>query len=76
MQAERSLDSLRAELEEQGLLTTAPGVLMGDVLCAHDCTQRGQKIGDIDLEPTLFAIRNRLTELCVLPLVCPLVRER
>ena len=76
LQADRSLDSLAAELEEQGLLVRAPEVHMEDVLCALDCTQRGQKVGDIESEPTLFAIRNRLMELCVLPLVSLLVRER
>jgi hypothetical protein len=76
LQADRSLDSLRAELEERGLLVRAPEVHVEDVLCALDCTERGQKVRDIESEHTLYAIRNRLMELCVLPLVSPLVRER
>ena len=75
-QADRSLKSLREELLEQGLLVRTPEVQFRDFLAAHTYAQRGQKAGDIDAEPSLLAIRNRLTELCVLPLVSTLVRER
>lgn len=75
-QIDRSLESLREELLEQGLLVKTPEVHFRDFLAAHSYTQRGQKAGDIDAEPSLLAIRNRLTELCVLPLVSALVRER
>ena len=75
-QADRSLESLREELLEQGLLVKTPTVHFKDFLAAHSYAQRGQKAGDIDAEPSLLAIRNRLIELCVLPLVSALVRER
>lgn len=75
-QADRSLESLREELLEQGLLVKTPEVHFRDFLAAHTYAQRGQKAGDIDAEPSLLAIRNRLIELCVLPLVSGLVRER
>ena len=75
-QADRSLESLREELLEQGLLVRTPEVHFRDFLAAHSYAQRGQKAGDIDAEPSLLAIRNRLIELCVLPLVSALVRER
>lgn len=76
MQADRSLESLREELEGEGLLVRTPEVQMTDFLAAHCYAQRGQKAGDIDSEPGLLAIRNRLMELCVLPLVSSYVRER
>ena len=75
-QADRSLESLREELLEQGLLVQTPKVQCRDFLAAQSHAQRGQKAGDIDAEPSLLAIQNRLTELCVLPLVSGLVRER
>lgn len=75
-QADRSLESLRKELLEQRLLVKTPEVHFRDFLAAHSYSQRGQKAGDIDAEPSLLAIRNRLIELCVLPLVSALVRER
>ena len=75
-QADRSLECLREELLEQGLLVETPEVHFRDFLAAHSYAQRGQKVGDIDAEPSLLAIRNRLIELCVLPLVSALVRER
>ena len=75
-QADRSLEALREELLEQGLLVKTPEVHIKDFLAAHSYAQRGQRTGDIDAEPSLLAIRNRLIELCVLPLVSALVRER
>ena len=76
VQANRSLESLREELLEQGLLVKTPEVHFKDFLAAHSHAQRGLKAGDIDAEPSLLAIRNRLIELCVLPLVSALIRER
>ena len=76
MQADRSLESLKSELEEQGLLVRTPKVEITDFLAAYCYAKRGQKAGDIDAEPSLLAIRNRMLELCVLPLVSPLVRDR
>ena len=74
-QADRSLESLKEELEEQELIK-APEVEVEDFLAAYGYAQRGQKPGDIDSEPSLLAIRSRLLELCVLPLLSPLVRTR
>ena len=77
MQAERSLASLREELEEQGLLVETPEVELDAFMAACSYAQRGQKPGDIDSEPSLLAIRSRMVELCVLPLLLnPLVRTR
>lgn len=53
-----------------------PEVEVEDFLAAYCYAQRGQKPGDIDSEPSLLAIRNRLVELCVLPLLSPYVRTR
>lgn len=77
VQADISLASLREELEEQGLLVEMPRVEPEDFMAAYSYAQRGQKPGDIDSEPSLLAIRSRLVELCVLPLLLnPLVRTR
>ena len=76
MQADRSVESLKSELEEQGLLVRTPEVEIADFLADYCYAKRSQKAGDIDAEPSLLAIRNRMLELCVLPLVSPLVRER
>ena len=76
MQADRSLASLEEELKEQGLLVETPEIEAEDFLAAYCYAQRGQKPGDIDCEPSLLAIRNRLAELCVLPLLSPYVRTR
>ena len=76
MQADRSLDSLKDELEEQDLLVHTPEVEVEDFLAAYSYAHRGQKPGDIESEPSLLAIRSRLLELCVLPLLSPLVGER
>ena len=76
MQADRSLASLKEELEQQGLLVETPKVEVEDILAAYCYAQRGQKPGDIDSEPGLLAIRHRMVELCVLPLLSPLVRTR
>ncbi len=76
MQADRNLESLKEELEEQGLLVETPEVEVEDFLAAYCYAQRGQKPGDIDCEPSLLAIRNRLIELCMLPLLSPHVRTR
>ena len=76
MQADRSLASLREELEQQGLLVATPVVEVEDFLAAYCHAQRGQKAGDIDTEPSLMAIRARMVELCILPLLSPLVRTR
>ncbi len=76
MQADGSLASLKEELEELALLVETPEVETEDYLAAYCYAQRGQKPGDVDSEPSLLGIRNRLIELCVLPLLSPLVRER
>lgn len=76
LQADRTLESLTADLAGAQLVQACPPRRLAEFLGAPDLAARGATPGDLAAEPSLADIRATITATCILPLASTYVHDR